>query len=69
MLREPAPGSTLSWTLEIVGDMRWIDPRAQWAYAVHTDAAKHGYGHTEARIWRPHGALTAISRQTVAVFG
>lgn len=68
-LREPASASSVSWTLEVVGDMRHIAPTAQWAYAAHADAAADGYAHAEARIWRPHGTLTAISRQTVAVFG
>ncbi len=68
-LREPAAASTVSWTLEIVGDMRHIAPTAQWAYAAQADTAVDGYAHAEARVWRPHGGLTAISRQTVAVFG
>lgn len=68
-LREPAAASTVSWTLEIVGDMRHIAPTAQWAYAARADTAVDGYAHAEARLWRPHGGLTAISRQTVAVFG
>lgn len=68
-LREPAAASTVSWTLEIVGDTRHIAPTAQWAYAARADTAADGYAHAEARIWRPHGGLTAISRQTVAVFG
>lgn len=68
-LRAPAAASTVSWTLEIVGDTRHIAPTAQWAYAARADTAVDGYAHAEARIWRPHGSLTAISRQTVAVFG
>lgn len=68
-LREPAAASTVSWTLEVVGDTTHVDPSAQWAYSARADTAKDGYAHAEARIWRPHGTLTAISRQTVAVFG
>lgn len=68
-LREPAAASTVTWTLEVVGDMRHIAPTAQWAYSARADTAADGYAHAEARIWRPHGSLTAISRQTVAVFG
>ena len=68
-LREPTAASSVSWTLEIVGDMRHIAPTTQWAYSARADTAKDGYAHAEARIWRPHGTLTAISRQTVAVFG
>lgn len=68
-LRQPAAASTVSWTLEIVGDMRHLAPTAQWAYSARADSAVDGYAHAEARLWRPHGGLTAISRQTVAVFG
>lgn len=68
-LREPAAASTVSWSLEVVGDTKHIAPTAQWAYAAHADTAADGYAHAEARLWRPHGSLTVISRQTVAVFG
>ncbi len=68
-LHEPAAASTVSWTLEIVGDLRHVAPTAQWAYAARADTAADGYAHGEARIWQPHGGLTAISRQTVAVLG
>jgi len=68
-LHEPAAASTVSWTLEIVGDLRHVAPTAQWAYAARADTAADGYAHGEARIWRPHGGLTAISRQSVAIHG
>lgn len=68
MLAQPAPASSLTWTLEILGDVA-APPDTHWAYAVHTDQARDGYAHTDARIWRPDGELVAISRQTVSVFG
>lgn len=68
MLDRPRPGSSLTWTLEIVGDVR-AEPDAWWAYEVRTDHAADGYAHTHAHVWRPDGTLVAISRQTVAVFG
>lgn len=71
MLDQPAPGSSLTWTLELVDDLV-ADPPApdtQWAYAVRTDHAADGYAHTQAHVWRPDGRLVAISRQTIAVFG
>lgn len=68
MLPTPAPGSSLTWTLEILDDVT-AAPDTQWAYAVHTDQARDGYAHTDARIWHPDGRLVAISRQTVSVFG
>ena len=69
MLTAPAPASTLAWTLEFVADLDGVDPAHPWAYSVRTDTARDGYAHTEARLWRPDGRLTAISRQTVTVFG
>lgn len=68
MLAQPSPGSSLTWTLELVDDVT-AEPDAHWAYAVHTDHAADGYAHTDARIWHPDGRLVAISRQTVSVFG
>lgn len=68
MLPEPRPGSSMTWTLELVGDVT-AAPDTHWAYAVHTDIAGEGYAHTDARIWHPDGRLVAISRQTVSVFG
>ena len=68
MLPEPAPASSLTWTLEILDDVA-AAPDTHWAYGVHTDLARDGYAHTDARIWHPDGRLVAISRQTVSVFG
>ncbi len=68
MLSELKPGSSMTWTLEIVDDVT-AEPDTHWAYSVRTDVAGGGYGHTDARVWHPDGRLVAISRQTVAVFG
>lgn len=67
-LTEMAPASSLTWTLELLGDVA-VAPDAQWAYDVRTHHAAEGYAHTDARIWRADGTLVALSRQTVAVFG
>ena len=42
---------------------------ANLAYAATTDAARDGYAHTHAMVWRPDGELLAISRQTITIFG
>ena len=68
LLDRPRPGSSLTWTLELLGDVT-AEPDAFWGYEVRTDHAADGYGHTHAHVWRPDGTLVAISRQTVAVFG
>src|SRR3954469_2500238 len=64
LLARPAPASTLSWTLQLVGGT--FTPF--WQYAVHTHAAAGGYALSTARIWDQQGNLRAISHQTVAVF-
>lgn len=67
MLPGPKPLSTLAWTVELfVDDFSGTD---FWQYLVRTDACLDGYGHSAAQIWNGDGALSAISRQTIAVFG
>jgi len=69
MLTSPAPASSLTWTLEFLAELHDVPGDTRWAYRVETDAARDGYAHTCAKIWQPDGTLTAISRQTIAVFG
>lgn len=71
MLSGFAPASSLTWTLELVAEVgpRTIPPASVFAYEASTDAARDGYAHTHAMIWRPDGSLIAISRQTITVFG
>ncbi|MBB1056672.1 thioesterase family protein [Dietzia sp. B19] len=71
MLSGFAPASSLTWTLELVAEIGpdTIPPEALFAYEATTDASRDGYAHTHAMMWRPDGALTAISRQTITVFG
>ncbi|WP_274584571.1 thioesterase family protein [Neisseria leonii] len=69
LLPQPAPASSLTWTLELLHDPDGADMADFWQYRVRTDYAADGYGHTEARIWDKNGRLTLISRQTVTVFG
>ena len=71
MLSGFAPASSLTWTLELVAEVGpgTIPADALFAYEATTDASRDGYAHTHAMLWRPDGALTAISRQTITVFG
>ncbi|AHD13820.1 acyl-CoA thioesterase [Pseudomonas sp. FGI182] len=67
-LKQPAAGSTLTWTIE------FMQPRAQlstldWCrYCVETEHARDGYGHAAAALRTAQGELLALSRQTVTVF-
>lgn len=54
MLSELKPGSSMTWTLEIVDDVT-AEPDTHWAYSVRTDTAEGGYAHTDARVWHPDG--------------
>ncbi|CUS48059.1 MAG: Acyl-CoA thioesterase [Idiomarinaceae bacterium HL-53] len=69
-LSQPAPASSLTWTIEFPEP---LDPQFKtddwWQYVAYIDHASHGYGHTHAQIWDKEGNLVAISRQTVTVFG
>lgn len=71
MLEGFAPGSSLTWTLELIAE---IGPEttaadAKFAYEATTDSARDGYAHTHAMLWRADGELVAISRQSITIFG
>lgn len=69
-LTQPAPASSLTWTIEFPEPLNTtIKSNDWWQYVAHIDYAAHGYGHTHAHIWDKTGNLVAISRQTVTVFG
>lgn len=68
MTRGPAPGSSLTWTLEPVYMPAGKTATDWWQYLATTDFAVDGYSNTQARIWDDEGNLVAISRQVVVVF-
>ena len=68
-LSAPAPGSTLTWTIEFVQPMTALTTQDWCLYRAHIEHARDGYGHVAAAMWTAGGELLAISRQTVAVFG
>lgn len=67
-LSAPAPGSSLTWTLEPVQLPAGKPADRWWQYSASTDHARDGYGHCAAQLWDDEGRLVALSRQTVAVF-
>lgn len=71
MLSGFAPASSLTWTLELVAELGegGLATDGRFAYEATTDAARDGYAHTHAMLWRPDGTPVAISRQTITVFG
>ncbi|BCG23734.1 acyl-CoA thioesterase [Pseudomonas tohonis] len=68
-LRSPAPGSSLTWTIEFVQPLPTVGTLDWCLYRAEIDHARDGYGHVSARLWSPSGELVALSRQTVTVFG
>ncbi|NER65973.1 thioesterase family protein [Pseudomonas sp. MAFF212427] len=68
-LRTPAPGSTLTWTIEFVQPVASLTTLDWCQYCAQIDYARDGYGHVSAALWTAAGDLLAISRQTVTVFG
>ncbi|WP_341708440.1 thioesterase family protein [Halopseudomonas sp.] len=68
-LKERAPASSLTWTIEFVQPQPAIDEDGWLLYKATIEHARDGYGHCAAMVWNKAGELVAISRQTVAVFG
>jgi acyl-CoA thioesterase len=68
-LSKPAPGSSLTWTIEFVQPLLALTTHDWTQYKAVIEHARDGYGHVAAGLWTPSGELVAISRQTVTVFG
>ena len=67
-LKKPAPGSTLTWTIEFIQPLQDLTTLDWCQYHVNIEHARDGYGHAAAALWSPTGELIALSRQTVVVF-
>lgn len=68
-LQSPAPGSSLTWTIEFVQPLLELSTDDWCLYRAEIEHARDGYGHVAAALWSPAGELIALSRQTVTVFG
>ncbi|HSC81975.1 MAG TPA: thioesterase family protein [Pseudomonas sp.] len=67
-LSKPAPGSSLTWTVEFVQPVPKLTTHDWCQYRAEIEHARDGYGHIAARLWSPSGELLALSRQTTVVF-
>lgn len=67
-LSAPAPGSSLTWTIEFIQPVADLSSQHWCQYRAQIEHARDGYGHIAAALWSPDGELLAISRQTVTVF-
>lgn len=69
MLKEPAPASSLNWTIDFIKSSPNLSAGEFCQYQADIVHAEDGYGVTRAKVWNSEGELIAISQQTVAVFG
>ncbi|MBK6575528.1 MAG: thioesterase family protein [Sandaracinaceae bacterium] len=69
MLRTPAPGSSLTWMLELLTDT--LTGFAMQGLRVDAEllAGRDGYTSQSCFIWGPSGQPIALSRQAMVVFG
>jgi acyl-CoA thioesterase len=68
MLNKPAPGSSLSWMLELFADSRGL-PLSNWRIDAKLQVAQDGYTSQQVMLWGPGGQPVALSRQSMVVFG
>jgi len=68
-LDSPAPGSSMTWMLEILAEKVDGLPMSGWRVDAEMVAAAEGYTHQSVILWGPKGQPVALSRQTMVVFG
>lgn len=69
MLKKPAHGSSMTWTMEFFATDLGSQPLAGWRLDAEVVAARDGYTSQSVMVWTPSGRLAAISRQSMVVFG
>jgi acyl-coenzyme A thioesterase PaaI-like protein len=69
MLRTPAPGSSLTWMLELLTDTLTGFPVQGLRVDAELLAGRDGYTSQSCLIWGPSGQAIALSRQAMVVFG
>lgn len=68
-LKKPAPGSTLTWMVEMLADRVDTLSLQGWRIDVALAAARDGYTSQQVMLWGPGGVPVAMSRQSMVVFG
>jgi acyl-CoA thioesterase len=69
MLTEPAPGSSATWTLEMLTDRFDGFALAGWRLHAELRAGRDGYTSQYAMVCAPGGHAVALSQQIMTVFG
>lgn len=68
LLKQPSPGSSLTWTINFVAHDQAQTASDWWQYLAKIESAGDGYSHIDAKLWDANGKLAVISRQTVSTF-
>ena len=68
LLKKPASGSSLTWSLSVVQVPQDCSGNDWWQYRAAIQSSANGYSHIDATLWDKHGRACVISRQTVSVF-
>lgn len=68
LLKAPAAGSSLTWSVAVVEDAEDCSGGDWWQYLAEIQHAAKGYSHIDATLWDRHGRAALLSRQTVSLF-
>jgi acyl-CoA thioesterase len=68
-LRTPAPGSTLTWMIELFTERLEALSLDRWRVDATLAAARDGYTSQSIMLWGPGGEAVASSHQSMVVFG
>jgi acyl-CoA thioesterase len=68
LLTQPAPSSSLTWTLELLTDTGGPAAEGLWLMDAAADGGRDGYLNHSATLWSPNWQPVAMSRQSVVVF-
>lgn len=68
LLKKPASGSSLTWTLSVLQVPQDCSGNDWWQYRAAIQHSANGYSHIDATLWDKHGRACVLSRQTVSVF-
>ncbi|MEO1230366.1 MAG: thioesterase family protein [Myxococcota bacterium] len=69
MLSTFAPASSMTWTLDILGDVDHLESTEWSRYTASLEACGNGYGYMTAWNWGSDGRPLARSSQLIAVYG
>ena len=69
LLDSPVPGSSMTWTLEMICDRLDELPLTGWRLDAEVTAGRDGYTSQSVMVWGPGGVPVALSRQCMVIFG